>query len=252
MSRKHLSTTLEINTPEPLYKQVETQILQCLADGEWKPGDKLPTEAGLARRFGVAVFTIRSGLSDLVAANILVRKQGKGTFVTRHDSQRQYHFANVFHNDGIKLFPEREFVSFRKIAATKAISRILKLRLDDHPTVFHIAGLMRVDGKPAGTTDIVIPTKIFSGLTARAIRESTKTLFSVYQDVCGVNVLRVEERVYARCADTAIARALKIATGNPVLRVERIAYTFNDIPVEFRVREFDATKYHYRHPVEHG
>lgn len=247
MPRKMLQTKPEIHAPEPLYKQVEKHILQCLADGEWKPGAQLPTENQLAERFGVAVFTIRAGISELVAANILIRKQGKGTFVARHNRQRQrYQFSHVFHNDGTQIFPERELVSFDREAPTDQAAAILKLLNEERPTIYRIACLLTIDSEPVSTLDIMLPARMFPGLTARAIRESRENLYAVYQDVCGINVIRIEERVYGANATGSISRTLKMAAGGPVLRVERIAYTYNDVPVEFRVRHLAGTKYHYR------
>lgn len=247
MLRNSTQTKLEMHGPEPLYKQVEKHILQCLANGEWKPGDQLPTESQLAERFGVAVFTIRAGIRELVAANILVRKQGKGTFVARHTHQRQrYQFSHVFRDDGTQIFPDRRLLSFEREAAGDEVMAILGMRKEDRPTIYRIACLLTIEGKPASTLDITLPAKMFHGLTARAIREGEENLYAVYQDVCGINVIRIQERVYGTTAKGPVARALEIAANSPVLRVERIAYTYNDTPVEFRVRHLDATKYHYR------
>src|SRR5690242_4543946 len=76
--------SLATESNAPLYKEVEREILQCLARGEWKPGDRLPSEAELAERLGVAVFTLRSGIQKLVDSGVLLRRQGKGTFVALH------------------------------------------------------------------------------------------------------------------------------------------------------------------------
>ena len=73
-----------VEAQAPLYKEVERQMMECLARGEWKPGDQIPTESQLAERFGVAVFTIRAGIKKLVDLGILSRHQGKGTFVLLH------------------------------------------------------------------------------------------------------------------------------------------------------------------------
>src|SRR4051812_12410466 len=64
-------SSLEMRSALPLYKQIESDILQCLASGEWKPGDQLPTEPELAKRFGVAIYTVRAGIGSLVTAGIL-------------------------------------------------------------------------------------------------------------------------------------------------------------------------------------
>lgn len=247
MPRKALRTRLEMDAAAPLYRQVEKQILQCLAEGEWKPGGQLPTESQLAERFGVAVFTIRAGIAELVAANILVRKQGKGTFVARHTRQRQrYQFSHVFGNDGLQMFPDRELISFRRETAPAPLQEILRLRGETRPAIFEIECLLTTGLQRVAAMQITLPAKKFAGLTARTIRASDENLYAVYQDSCGVNVIRIEERVHAAVAASAIARALKIAPGSPLLRIERIAYTYNDVPVEFRVRHLDAAKYHYR------
>jgi GntR family transcriptional regulator len=247
MPRKALRTPLEMHAFAPLYKQVEKQILQCLAEGEWKPGDQLPTESQLAERFGVAVFTIRAGIAELAVANILIRKQGKGTFVARHTRQRQrYQFSHVFGNDGLQIFPDRELISLQREIAPAPLQAILRLEDEARPAIFNIDCLLTTGPQRVATMQIALPAKNFAGLTARVVRNSDENLYAVYQDACGVNVIRIEERVHATVAAAGIARALKIRPASPLLRIERIAYTYNDVPVEFRVRHLDAAKYHYR------
>ena len=247
MSRNLKSTNLEMHPTEPLYKQVERHILECLAEGEWKPGEQLPTESQLAKRFGVAVFTIRAGIRALVEANILLRKQGKGTFVARHTRQRQrYQYSHVFRNQGIQIFPDRELLSFDNGPATGEVAANLGMGMEDRPRVYLIECFLSIDGEPVSTLDIAVPTRMFQGLSAQAISESQENLYAFYQDACGINVIRIQERVYGAIATGPVARFLKIPRHTPVLRIERIAYTYNQIPVEFRVRHFDATTYHYR------
>jgi GntR family transcriptional regulator len=87
---------------------------------------------------------------------------------------------------------------------------------------------------------------MFSALTANAIRNAQENLYATYQDECDINVIRIEEHIYAGLAKTDEARALKLRANSPILRVERIAYTYRNVPVEFRTRVFDATQFHYR------
>ena len=248
MSRKTLQTPLETGDAEPLYRQVQQQILQCLARGEWKAGEQIPTEGQLAERFGVAVFTIRAGIGELVASGILLRRQGKGTFVARHGRQRRrYQFSQVFSKAGERILPERELLSFEKEAASEGAARALRLPRDGRRNVYRIDCLLTMEGRAVATLDISVPAAKFAGLGAKAVREGTENLYAVYQDVCGINVIRIDERVHAELASTVVARALRIAAGAPVLRVERIAYTYDDTPVEYRVRYFsgDACCYHW-------
>lgn len=248
MARKQTSTHLDVSDPDPLYKQVGDRILQYLADSEWKPGEQLPTESQLAERFGVAVFTIRAGISELVAANILVRKQGKGTFVARHSRLRQrYQFSHIHDASGKQILPDRELLAFGKATATDAEATRLALPRDGKPAIIYRLKMLSVDdGETVATLDIVLPARMFSNLTANAVRNAQENLYAAYQDECGINVIRIEEHIHAGLATADEARALKLRAGNPVLRVERMAYTYRNVPVEFRIRVFDATKYHYR------
>src|SRR3954467_5477373 len=104
-----MTRNLALETSAPLYKEVEREIMQCLARGEWKPGDRLPSEPELARRLGVAVFTLRAGIQKLVESGILLRRQGKGTFVALHRTRpARNQFLRIFGNDGNKAEWERE------------------------------------------------------------------------------------------------------------------------------------------------
>jgi GntR family transcriptional regulator len=243
---KRASDRREWNPGEPLYRQIEREILQCLAEGAWKPGDRLPTETELAERFGVAVFTIRAGISELVSANILVRKQGKGTFVATHGNERQrYQFSRVFDETGAKVYFDRRLIAFRKTAADPATAHALGLPLRPRPAIYAIDCELADRGRPAALMEIAVPAAQFAGLTAKAVRESDENLYAVYQQACGVNVIRIEERVHCVAAGPRAAKLLRIAPAGPALRIERIAYTYNDVPVEFRVRTYDAARYHY-------
>lgn len=247
MARKSKSAALDVSGPDPLYKQVGDRILQCLVEGEWKPGEQLPTESQLAERFGVAVFTIRAGIGELVASNILVRKQGKGTFVARHSRARQrYQFSHIHDTGGRQIFPGRELLAFGKGAASEAIAEILQLPRGEKHSVYELTMLSVDERGPVSTLDIVLPARLFPGLTAAAVRNAQENLYAAYQDACGVNVIRIEERIHAALATAAEAKTLKIRAGSPVLRVERIASTYRNVPVEFRTRVFDAARYHYR------
>ncbi len=246
MARKQTSTHLDVSGPDPLYKQVGDRILQCLVDGEWKPGEQLPTESQLAERLGVAVFTIRAGIGDLVAANILVRKQGKGTFVARHSRLRQrYQFSHIHDINDKQILPDRKLLAFSRTVATGKEAAKLALPTDEKTTIYRLKMLSVDNDKAVATLDIVLPARMFSSLTASAVRNARENLYAAYQDECGVNVIRIEESIYAGLATVAEANALKLRAASPVLRVERIAYTYRNLPVEFRTRVFDASKYHY-------
>src|ERR687889_621769 len=78
-----------LGTPafSPLYQQIKGLILQSLQAGEWKPGESIPSEMDLAARFRVSQGTVRKAIDELAAENLVVRRQGKGTFVATHSEQ---------------------------------------------------------------------------------------------------------------------------------------------------------------------
>src|SRR5215218_432185 len=87
-----------LQTPafSPLYLQIKGLILQSPQQGEWKPGEAIPSEMDLAARFRVSQGTVRKAIDELAAENLVLRRQGKGTFVATHSEQHvQYRFLKL-------------------------------------------------------------------------------------------------------------------------------------------------------------
>ena len=230
----------------PLYKEVRRSLLQCLAKGEWKPGERLPAEPELAARFGVAIPTVRAGVANLVDAGVLIRRQGKGTFVARHDSTAQeFRFSNILNARNENISTRRTNVTMRKVKADADISRLFGAELGDAGLVYRIDAVLEADAKPAGLMDLRLPLPLFAKLAKGDLEQSADNLYSVYQRVCGVTVLRMEERVYSRTADKDLAKALQVKIGHPIMVVDRLAYTFDDRPVEIRRRYFEGHEHQY-------
>jgi GntR family transcriptional regulator len=235
-----------MGTDAPLYREVKRRILQCLAEGEWKPGERLPTEPALAERFGVAISTVRAGVGELTAAGVLIRRQGKGTYVARHDPHSQhFRFSNIYNSRREKVSTTREIVSMRKVRADRETAELLQLNLRNAPQVYRVACISRSDKAAVGVMEIILPAALFPTLRQRDLEPTGENLYSVYQRACGVTVLRMEERVSARTADAQTARTLRLRAGHPLLQVERIAYTYNNVPVEIRRRIYEGLQHHY-------
>ena len=243
-----VTTSLMFKSAQPLYKQIERNIVQCLATGEWKPGAQLPTESELAKRFGVAIYTVRAGIAELVDTGILTRKQGKGTFVSRHERDHSHQvYAKIFDHEDRKVIPTRQVVTFfTKQLADERESKLLRLSNPRNAHVFHWEVVVEVDSQPICLRRITVPAGLFPGLTGRILRANRHNLYALYQDVCGVNVIRLEDRVHAIKADAHAASVLGLKRGDPLLKVDRIAFTFNAVPVELRTHLYDSTRYHYR------
>ena len=135
----------ETGTPafSPLYQQIKGLILQSLQSGEWKPGEGIPSEMDLAARYRVSQGTVRKAIDELASDNLLVRRQGKGTFVATHAEQQvQYRFLKLMPDMGDPKSEgpaQRTIVDCKKLRANADVGRVFgfcKRRLQDRP-VFH-------------------------------------------------------------------------------------------------------------------
>jgi GntR family transcriptional regulator len=233
--------------PGPLYKQVKAELIRSLSNGEWKPGQMLPSEAKLAARYGVGVSTIRAAIGHLVAANVLFRRQGKGTFVSLHGGQRSiYQFFHVVRDDGVRQLPVSELLSFRKSRADGRTADLLRLpRTARGLDVYRMRNVLKVAGVPVVLSDITLPCALAPGLDEAVIRQGGDTLYAVYQKRFGIHIVRTVEKLRAARPDAAAARSFGLSGDEPLLQVERLAYTFNNVPVEVRLSRVDTRNHHY-------
>lgn len=247
MRESGIKSTLPLRSAQPLYKQIERNILHCLANGEWKAGEQLPTESELAKRFGVAIYTVRAGIGALVHAGILTRKQGKGTFVARHERDRTRQvLTKIFDHEHRQIIPTRQKVTFfRKQLADERARTLLSLDERRKSHVYHWEVLVEVDGNAVCVRRMTVPAGLFPGLTGSVLRANRHNLYALYQDLCGVNIIRLEDRVYAIKADAQSARVLGVKHGGPLLKIERVAFTYNEVPVEIRTHFYDSARFHY-------
>ena len=108
-------------TFSPLYKQIKELLLDGLRGGEWRPGDAIPSEIELAARYHVSQGTVRKAIDELAADNLLVRRQGKGTFVASHgEPQVRFRFLRLAPDAGGPVAAERKLLDFRRARASAA------------------------------------------------------------------------------------------------------------------------------------
>lgn len=230
----------------PLYKEVRRYVLSRLNSGDWKPGQKIPPELELAKHLNVAISTVRAGIKDLAAEGLLIRRQGKGTYVGQHDFQSQhFRYSNIYSDRNEKIITSREILSIKRMQASRDVEQELQLHNQKSVAVHSITALLNVEERPIACMQLILPVWLFPKLKIEDLRQSNVNLYTVYQQMHGVTVVRMEERVHARGADPVFARRVGARVGEPVLHVHRVAYTFNNVPVELRLRTYKAAGYHY-------
>ena len=235
----------------PLYEEVRTRLIEGMSEGAWRPGAAIPSESELARAFGVAVGTVRKAIDTLVAEQVLVRRQGKGTFVTTHDGRRlMFHFFHIVERGGAKAYPDVRTLDFRRDRADAATAAALGIAPADK--VIRIRNLLSLSGKPAILDDIAIPAQLFPGLTEKIFLARDNTIYHLYQSRYGINVLRTDERLRAVLASREVAPLLGVAPGAPLLEIRRLALTFRDRPVELRLSRVDTARHDYHNTLGKG
>lgn len=221
-------------TFRPLYAQIRALLERALEAGEWAPGDAIPSELDLASRFGVSQGTVRKAIQSLAAENLLVRRQGKGTYVATHTEERtsNFRFLRIRRNDGQSEYPHSRLIDLRRTRANAEIARALSLRAGD--PLFVLRRVLEYGGVPAVLDEIALPAALFHGLTRERCAAYSGSMYGFFETEFGVRMLRADERLRAVAADPASAALLRIAAGVPLLAVDRIAYTYADRPVEVR------------------
>jgi len=217
----------------PLYEQIKILLTQSLVAGEWKPGEAIPSEMELAQRFRVSQGTVRKAIDELASEHILVRRQGKGTYVASHsEPSYQYRFLRVMPDSGEKLHPHNVLIDLRKGKASAEIARALAIK--PGAAVHQIRRVLEFRGRPLILDEIVLGAGRFPGLTVPRLEEYKGSMYSFYEEVYGLRMIRAEERIRAVAAEEAVAGHLRVAAGTPLLCVDRIAFTYGDMPVEWR------------------
>lgn len=235
----------------PLYQQIKVLILQRLQSGEWKPSAAIPSEVDLAARFKVSQGTVRKAIDELAAENLLVRRQGKGTFVATHaERQVQYRFLRLFPDNGDPNSEgpaQRQIIDCKRSRASADVARALAIRPGD--AVLQVRRVLSFATVPTILEDLWLPGAPFKGLTAERLADYDGPMYGLFETEFGVRMVRAEEKIRAVLPDAEQCALLRANSKTPLLSVERIAYTYNDAPMEMRRGLYLTDTHYYRNEL---
>jgi GntR family transcriptional regulator len=236
----------------PLYQQIKALLVQGLQAGEWLPGQAIPSEVELAARFRVSQGTVRKAIDEMATDNVLVRRQGKGTFVASHAEQAtQFRFLRLVADDGSAPQLQRRLLECRRMRAPAEVARLLALAPGEAAVQVRRLLLAR-DGaalRPVVLDDLWLPGTLFKGLTAERLQAWRGPMYRLFEAEFNVHMIRAEEKVRAVAASAADAALLAAPEHAPLLSVERLAYTYGDRPVELRRGLYHTEAHHYRNEL---
>ena len=248
-----LADDFAIATPafSPLYQQIKGLILQSLQSGEWKPGEAIPSEMDLAVRYRVSQGTVRKAIDELSIANLVVRRQGKGTFVATHAEQQvQFRFLKLVPDSGTPGSEGpalRKIIDCRRTRASADVARALALRTGD--PVLQARRVLSFAGTPTILEDLWLPAAPFKGLTAERLASYQGPMYALFETEFNVRMVRAEEKIRAEPAADGRELLLKVDHGTPLLSVERIAYTYQNVPMELRRGYYRTDTHHYQNTL---
>lgn len=228
----------------PLYKEVKLSLTQMLSGGEYKAGQAIPTEKQLGDRYGVSVGTIRKAIDELVKERVLIRQQGRGTFLADYGPERMLNsFWHIVRKDGVRTIPIVQTLKYDDAAASPEIATALGIAAGDN--IVQITNLEILDGEPVVVDEISIARSVFPNLTEDAFLSRGTTIYGFYQNAFDIHIVKTFDRLRAVPADRDLAKLLGVALGVSVLQIFRVAYSFDAKPIEAR-RSFMVTdKYEY-------
>ena len=241
---KNQGREIDLKNPQPLYYQLKELIKYQITENIWKLDEMIPSENEIAATYGVSVGTVKKSLSVLVNEGVLYRRQGKGTFVARPDFKRSFirFFRYDLSTDEQGEFPSSKVLSSTIIVPSVRVRKILKL--SDKDQVLTIKRVRYLKDLPLMLEDLYLPQKIFKGFEQVDI--SQELLYPIYDAKYNTPIIWADEFLWPKIANQKIATVLEIEPGDPVISIERIAYSLVDEPVEFRssIGRGDRFRYH--------
>ena len=241
------ASSLNAPTFSPLYRQIKQLIMGNLESGEWGPGDAIPSESELASRFGVSQGTVRKAIDEMAAENLLVRQQGKGTFVATHkDPGSAFRFLRLVPNDGVLKVSQSIPLECWRAKAGPDVARTLALEPGAPITI--LRRLLKLGDEPVVFDEIYLSSELFPDLSLEVVRAG-ESLYGVFESRYGVCMVRADERLRAVSADRVSADLLQLAEGSPLLLVERVTFTYGEKPVEWRRGFYSTRNHHYRNEL---
>ncbi len=253
----------EAPTFAPLYRQIRTLLLRGLQSGEWQPGEAIPSETELAARYRVSQGTVRKAIDELAAEHLLVRRQGRGTFVASHREVRTQfrflrlrpdeagfgeaepgeHSGEALGESAPGLVMTSRVLECRRLRAPGEVARALRLRAGE--VVVLIRRLLESATSPLVLDEIWLPGMRFRGLNTERLDAWHGPLYALFETEFGTRMIGASERLKAVAASRSHARVLRVGEATPLLLVERLSWTYEEQPVELRSGYCVTSHHHY-------
>ena len=227
----------------PLYYQLETILRKRISSGELARGDLLPSEEALAKEYNMSRITVRQALSSLESDGLIVRKRGKGTFVSKKHTYLESPKFTGFIEDLISMGirTTSKILDISMVEGPRNIQEHLELEVGTQ--LFRIEKIRLVEGSPFSYVLNYLPPDIGQKIKKEDL--IAKPLLMILEDDLGIKATEAVQSIEATIADTHVAPLLGIRVGDPLLKGERTVFDVNHRPVEYVSVLYRADKYFY-------
>ncbi|MEN6604178.1 MAG: GntR family transcriptional regulator [Bryobacteraceae bacterium] len=236
-----MKQTLDKQLPIPLYRQLQSVILEGIQSGYWRASDRIPTESELARTYGVSKITVKQALHELAASGYVRREQGRGTFVARtrldQGPRELTSFTEEMRRHGIQ--GGARVLASSVITADGRLAEVLSIPTG--ASVFALKRLRLGDGAPIGIQSAHIPLDLVPGLPQEPMEHAS--LYETLWEKYGLEPARARETHSAVVVAGEEAELLDVPSGSPALASERISYLEHGRPLEFVKAILRADRY---------
>lgn len=239
------TSTLGYDERLPLYQRLREEMLAKIAAGEWTPGAPIPTEAELTRHYGVAIGTVRKAVDTLVNEGLLLRSQGRGTFVRRPNFETSLaRFFRQVNAGGGREIPTSRILSKTLRTPSKTVTDALEL--SEGEQVVYMERLRMVEGRTLFHEEIWLSASRFGALLEIDSASFGELLYPLYEKQCGQCIASAKETLTVGAADKAMADTLSIKVGAPMVSIERTALGYDRSPLEYRLSRAAAEGFRYQ------
>lgn len=229
---------------QPLYAQVKALLTRRIASGEWKPGVMIPNEFQLAAEYDVSQGTVRKALVALEGAGLIVRHQGRGTYVAQHTRERSlFHFFRIVGLDDQRREPWSRVLGFKTVKAS--VDTALKLGVEKGAPLHLISRLRDINNIPAIVEEIYTPVKMMPDLVVDTGSQMIDEMYVIYQERYGITIAHASERLASIAATAEDARLLGLTAHTPLLEITRIAHDISKVAIELRISRCRTDQFRY-------
>lgn len=223
---------LDRSAGAPLWTQFRDVVRGKILQGELAVGAKLPTEAEFGEQYGISRIVVREALADLVRNGLIYKIRGQGAFVSARERDEDFvstvlGFSDEMARKGRTVRTQVLVQELRVPTAQEASA----LALADADMVVGLKRLRSVDGELQLLVETAVPADLAPGL--HRTRLENRSLYDVLRRQYGLRIVRAERWIDAVAPDAATCELLGMASAEPLLRIESIAYGSNGRPLEY-------------------